>query len=82
MKGDYAYVHSTKFFKCCAPVDEASTSKPKTIIKSKDRMYIVDSGASLCMVGKSSLSARDEDQTKLVEYLKIRQCLLDYCAMS
>ena len=50
IKGAVADVHKTKFFKSNSPVEEANTSKPTPIMKSKDRMYLVDSGASLYMM--------------------------------
>ena len=52
-QGAHADVHTTNFFKGYSPIDESSTSKPKSIIKSKERMYIVDRGASLHVMGAS-----------------------------
>ena len=46
-----------------SPTEEANTSTPKPIIKSKDRMHVVDSGASLRMMEKA-LSLRRKNQTK------------------
>ena len=47
----------------------ATTSKPKPIIKSKDRSCIVDSGASLHMMGERSpsLSAGKENHRFIAE---------------
>ena len=63
IKGAYKDVHSTNFFKHCCPTKDkthASTSKPER--KSKDPMYIVDSGASLYLMGESRLDPRDRKQ--------------------
>ena len=57
-------VQRTSFFKGYAPIKVkgyASTSKP--IIKSKSRMYIVDSGASLHMMRKLNHSFPQELKT-------------------
>ena len=51
------------FFKVYSPVEEANTPMGKPIIKWKDRMYIVDSGASLRMVGENVLSLRRKRKT-------------------
>ena len=64
VKGAFADVHKTTFFKGHTPIEDANTSKPKPIIQSKDRMYIVDSGASLrMMVRKFFLSTGKKNHT-------------------
>ena len=55
-KAKGAHAHKTQIFNCFYPIEEPNTSEHKPMIKSKDRMYIVDSGASLHMVEESSLS--------------------------
>ena len=44
IKGAFADVHKTNFFEGDCPIEEANTSKPKTTMKLKDWMYIVDTG--------------------------------------
>ena len=43
-----------------ALLEDGNTSKPKPIIKAKDRMHIVDPGASLHMTEASSLSPQEK----------------------
>ena len=66
-------VHSTNFFNSHSLMKEkANTSTAKPFIKSKDRMYIVDCGASLLMLGESSLNAQDRSNIwKTTGYLDI-----------
>ena len=60
-------MHETNFFMGYSPIEEANTSKPKPIIMSKDRKYIVDSGASLHMMGRSFLSPQEKKTLRPTE---------------
>ena len=53
IKVTYAGMHDTKFFKGHSPMEDANT---ETCDESMYRMYIVDSGASLHIIGKVFLS--------------------------
>ena len=44
IKGAFADVHKTNFFKGYSPTEEANTSKPKPTMKLKDWMCIADTG--------------------------------------
>ena len=55
-QGAHADVRKTIFFKGYSPIEDSNTCKPKSTAKSKDRMYIVDCGASLHMTGNTSFS--------------------------
>ena len=46
-------VDKTKVLKGYSSMEAANTSKPKPILQSKNRMYIVDGGASLHVMGES-----------------------------
>ena len=71
-EGAHADMHRAKLFKGFSTIEEANTSKPRPIIKSKDRMYIVDTGASLHMMEESStLSAGRESIRQTKNYLEI-----------
>ena len=52
MKEAYVDVHRTKFSKEYFHMEKENTSKAKPIVKSKNRMFIVDSGSSLHMKGE------------------------------
>ena len=55
MKGAFSHVHSTNFSKLLSPPKEdGSTSTANPILKSQDWTYLVDSGASLLMMGEGS----------------------------
>ena len=56
-------MHKDKFFKGYSPIEEANTSTPKPIMRSKGRMYIVDSGASSHMMMEKSSPCPQEDKT-------------------
>ena len=43
--------NSTKSFKGYSPFEEANTSEPKPVKKSNDRMYFVDCGVALHLIG-------------------------------
>ena len=75
IKDAFADVQKTQFFTGHPPVEEANAFKPKAIIKSKVRMYVVDSGTSLHMMGDTSLSSQKKTirQTKLTWRSKPRQ---------
>ena len=52
MKKTYVDVHRTKYSKEYFHIKEGNTSKAKPIVKSTNRMFIVDSGSSLHMKGE------------------------------
>ena len=71
--GSYTDVYSTIFFKRYSPTKEqANISKAKPTIKSNDRMYIVDSGASLLLMGKVPSMPRKENIRNIKDYWKIQ----------
>ena len=62
-----ADVRTTKFFKGWSPIEEANTSKPTLMIKSKDQTYTVDSGASSEFCLLAGKKTHTTDQTSLVD---------------
>ena len=52
-EGVFTDVDKTKVLKGYSSMEAANTSKPKPILQSKNRMYIVDGGASLHVMGES-----------------------------
>ena len=69
-------MHETYFFMGYCPVEEANKSKPKLSKKFKDRMYIVDSGASLHTTGESSLFlSAGKEIRKTTNYVKIQTAI-------
>ena len=69
--GGHKAVHSTNFFRGCSPIkEEATPPTSKPIIKSKDRMYIVDSGASLHTMGESLPPPRENPSGKSIRKTK------------
>ena len=70
----YNGAHSCNFFEGFSPrKEEATASTSKPIVKSKDRMCSVDSGASLHMMGVHSLAPQERETIRRINnYLELR----------